>query len=113
MKGVRPADFPPPFSDAEAIGPPTDAPDERIDVGILIVGGGPGGLACAVRLGQLLEEQPDMQSRTRRWPSRSTAPDAVNGVGAMGKTPVSGLAAGEPMTRRLSLVDIARLISLD
>ena len=53
MKGVRPADFPPPFSDAEAIGPPTDAPDERIDVGILIVGGGPGGLACAVRLGSL------------------------------------------------------------
>src|SRR6188768_2352354 len=60
MKGVRPADFPPPFSDAEAIGPPTDAPDERIDVGILIVGGGPGGLACAVRLGQLLEEHPEM-----------------------------------------------------
>ena len=63
MKGVRPADFPPPFSDAEAIGAPTDAPDERIDVGILIVGGGPGGLACAVRLGQLLEEHPDVRDR--------------------------------------------------
>ncbi len=63
MKGVRPADYPPPWSDAEAIGPPTDAPDERIDVGILIVGGGPGGLACAVRLGQLLEEHPDVRER--------------------------------------------------
>ncbi len=59
MKGVRPADYPPPFSEAEAVGAPTDAPDERIDVGILIVGGGPGGLACAVRLGQLLEEHPE------------------------------------------------------
>ena len=59
MSGVRPADYPPPFATSEAIGPPTDSPDERIDVGILIVGGGPGGLACAVRLGQLLEEHPD------------------------------------------------------
>jgi electron-transferring-flavoprotein dehydrogenase len=61
MKGVRPADFPPPFSDAEVIGAPTDGPDERIDVGILIVGGGPGGLACAVRLGQLLEQHPEVR----------------------------------------------------
>jgi electron-transferring-flavoprotein dehydrogenase len=68
MTGVRPADYPPPFSDAEAIGPPTDAPDERIDVGILIVGGGPGGLACAVRLGQLLEEHPDMRERLGEVP---------------------------------------------
>jgi electron-transferring-flavoprotein dehydrogenase len=63
MKGVRPADYPPPWSDAEAIGPPTDAPEERIDVGVLIVGGGPGGLACAVRLGQLLEEHPHVRER--------------------------------------------------
>ena len=32
MNGVRPADFPPPFANAEAIGTLTDAPDERIDV---------------------------------------------------------------------------------
>ena len=30
---VRPADYPPPFSTAEALGEPTDPVDERIDVG--------------------------------------------------------------------------------
>lgn len=68
MQGVRPADHPPPWSDAEAIGAPTDGPDERIDVGILIVGGGPGGLACAVRLGQLLEEHPEVRERLGEVP---------------------------------------------
>ncbi|MBA2294924.1 MAG: 4Fe-4S dicluster domain-containing protein [Actinobacteria bacterium] len=63
MSGVRPADYPPPFTTAEAIGEPTDPVDERIDVGILIVGGGPAGLACAIRLGQLLEEHPELRER--------------------------------------------------
>ena len=30
---------------------------------MLIVGGGPGGLACAIRLGQLLEERPEPRER--------------------------------------------------
>ena len=63
MSGVRPSDFPPPFATAETIGVPTDAPEERIDVGILIVGGGPGGLACAIRIGQLLEERPELREK--------------------------------------------------
>ena len=55
---VRPSDFPPPWSPEEAIGAPTDPPDERIEVGICIVGAGPAGLAAAIRLGQLVEEDP-------------------------------------------------------
>jgi electron-transferring-flavoprotein dehydrogenase len=60
---TSPADFPPPFSAGEAIGEPTDPADERIEVGVLIVGAGPAGLACAIRLGQLLEEHPQVSQR--------------------------------------------------
>ena len=63
MSAVRPADFPPPFSAGEAIGSPTDPIDERIEVGVLVVGAGPGGLACAIRIGQLLEEQPELREQ--------------------------------------------------
>jgi electron-transferring-flavoprotein dehydrogenase len=56
---MRPSDFPPPFDPAEAIAEPTAPPEERIDVGYLVVGGGPAGLAAAIRLGQLLAEHPE------------------------------------------------------
>ena len=53
---------------ADVIAAPTDP--ERIEVGVLIVGAGPAGLACAIRLGQLLEERPPSPSgsATCRWP---------------------------------------------
>src|SRR5919201_1571796 len=60
---TRPIDFSPPFGPTDAIALPTDPPDERIEVGILIVGAGPAGLACAIRLGQLLEEHPEVAER--------------------------------------------------
>src|SRR5437762_9868668 len=60
---MRPSDFPPPFDWAEAITPPSDPVDERIEVGVCIVGAGPAGLACAIRLGQLLEGAPAIAER--------------------------------------------------
>jgi len=65
---TRPANFPPPFDPRSYVAEPTDPEDERIEVGILIVGGGPAGLACAVRLGQLLEENPDVAERLGEVP---------------------------------------------
>jgi electron-transferring-flavoprotein dehydrogenase len=65
---TRPSDFPPPFDWREHVGEPTDPPAERIEVGVLIVGAGPAGLACAVRLGQLLEESPETAERLGEVP---------------------------------------------
>jgi electron-transferring-flavoprotein dehydrogenase len=65
---TRPSDFPPPFDVSEAIAPPTDAEDERIEVGVAIVGAGPAGLACAIRLGQLLEDAPAVAERLGEVP---------------------------------------------
>jgi electron-transferring-flavoprotein dehydrogenase len=65
---MKPSDFPPPFDVAEAIAPPTDPEDERIEVGVCIVGAGPAGLACAIRLGQLLESAPAVAERLGEVP---------------------------------------------
>ena len=65
---TRPADFPPPFDAGEFVADPIDPPDERIDVGALIVGAGPAGLAAAIRLGQLLEQSPDVRERLGEVP---------------------------------------------
>jgi electron-transferring-flavoprotein dehydrogenase len=65
---VRPSEYPAPWSASEAIVSPTDPVDERIDVGFLIVGAGPAGLAAAIRLGQLAEEHPELSDRLGEVP---------------------------------------------
>jgi electron-transferring-flavoprotein dehydrogenase len=60
---VKPADYAPPFDARDYVAAPTDPDDERIEVGVLIVGAGPAGLACAIRLGQLLEAAPEVRER--------------------------------------------------
>ena len=89
--GVRPADFTPSFGASDAIAVPTDAPAERIEVGVLIVGGGPGGLACAIRLGQLLEEHPEIAERLG---------DVPIAVVEKGKQPGSHLLSGAVVNPR-------------
>ena len=63
---MRPADYPPPWSDAEAIAEPSDA--EPIEVGVLVVGAGPAGLAAAIRLGQLAAADPETAARLGEVP---------------------------------------------
>jgi len=65
---VRASDFPPPFDTADYVAEPTDPEDERIEVGVLVVGAGPAGLACAIRFGQLLEESPETAERLGEVP---------------------------------------------
>jgi electron-transferring-flavoprotein dehydrogenase len=68
MPAVKPIDYPPPFDSADAIGPPTDPVDDRIEVGVAIVGGGPAGLACANKLIQLLEHEPELTEKLGEVP---------------------------------------------
>ena len=66
----RPSDYPPPVRINEFVSPPEAAEDERIDVGVLFVGAGPAGLAGAIRLGQLLADDPATAERLGRFRSR-------------------------------------------
>jgi electron-transferring-flavoprotein dehydrogenase len=65
---TSPAAFPPPFRANEYVVSPTDPADERVEVGVLVVGAGPAGLACAIRLGQLLESAPAIRERLGEVP---------------------------------------------
>src|SRR5207245_2694511 len=87
----RPSNFPPPFSPVDYVAEPTDPHDERIEVGVLIVGAGPAGLACAIRLGQLLEEHPDVAARLG---------DVPVAVVEKGKQPGSHLLSGAVVNPR-------------
>jgi electron-transferring-flavoprotein dehydrogenase len=57
---LRPSDYLPTFDPSEFVLAPGEP---EIEVGVLIVGAGPAGLACAIRLGQLLEGAPELAER--------------------------------------------------
>ena len=66
---VVPADFPPPVdSTAEFVKRGLDGEDERIEIGVAIVGGGTAGLACANRLLQLLGDDPGTMEKLGEVP---------------------------------------------
>jgi electron-transferring-flavoprotein dehydrogenase len=61
MASTAPIDFPPPVdSPDEFVKRTLDGEDERIDIGVAIVGGGTAGLACANRLLQLLADDEEL-----------------------------------------------------
>jgi electron-transferring-flavoprotein dehydrogenase len=64
-----PSEFPPPVDSVkEFIKRELDSEDERIDVGVAIVGGGTAGLACANRLLQLLGDDAELTERLGEVP---------------------------------------------
>ncbi len=64
----RPIDFPPPVQDGEFVMAPEAPEDERLEVGALFVGGGPAGLAGAIRLAQLVGDNAELMERLGEVP---------------------------------------------
>ena len=94
---VAPSEFPPPFDSADVITAPTDPVDERIEVGIAIVGGGRG-LGAAEGFKQceeLAEAMGGAVAATRAVVDAGWYPYAAQ-IGQTGKTvaPKLYLAAG-------------------
>src|SRR5256714_11819799 len=86
---VAPAEYPPPVEPAEEfVSEPTDPEEERIEVGVAIVGGGPAGLACAIKVMQLLEDEPELAEKLGEVPVA---------VIEKGKTPGAHLLSGANM----------------
>jgi len=68
MAARRPSAYPPPVRVGEFVQAPEAAEDERIDVGVVFVGAGPAGLAGAIRLQQLLNDDPETAERLGETP---------------------------------------------
>lgn len=64
----QPSHYPPPYNTSEFLAGVTASPEKQLPVGILIVGGGPAGLSCAIRLAQLLEKEPEIKQSLGEFP---------------------------------------------
>ncbi len=92
----RPSDYPPPVKVQEFVAAPQAAEDERIDVGVLFVGGGPAGLAGAIRLGQLLADDPATAERLGEVPVAVLDKGEVAGAHLLSGAVVEPVRAARP-----------------
>ncbi len=65
---TSPSQFPPPYQTADFVTKPTKPAGKQLPVGVLIVGAGPAGLSCAIRLGQLVKENSDIRKTLGEFP---------------------------------------------
>jgi electron-transferring-flavoprotein dehydrogenase len=77
---AKPSHYPPPVSESEFVVAPSAPEDERLEVGVLFVGGGPAGLAGAIRLAQLVAEREDLQEQLGEVPIAVVDKGAVPGA---------------------------------
>lgn len=84
---TAPSAFPPPVEPGEFVVEPSAPEDERLEVGALFVGGGPAGLAGAIRLAQLLGDDEALAERLGEVPvavvDKGAAPGAHQLSGAV------------------------------
>lgn len=65
---ITPSQFPPSYQAADFVTKPSKPADKQLPVGVLIVGAGPAGLSCAIRLGQLIKENPEVGKSLGEFP---------------------------------------------
>jgi electron-transferring-flavoprotein dehydrogenase len=77
---ARPADFPPLVTPGEFVMEPEAPDDERLEVGVLFVGGGAAGLAGAIRLAQYLADREDLMESLGEVPIAVVDKGAAHGA---------------------------------
>ena len=117
MPPVAPSEYPPPFDSESVIAAPTDPEDERIEVGVAIVGGGPAGLAAAVKTLQLLEDKPELMEKLGEVPVAVVEKGKVCGAHAMSganmrPSAMEDVLFGWQIARRSADLDIGQALAV-